>query len=66
LLLKLPLLRAIENGGPFLSKDDLENETGAPESEPEMSRRGAIGLVVAMLLLTALMVGLVYVATGLE
>lgn len=49
-----------------MSKDDLENETGAPESEPEMSRRGAIGLVVAMLLLTALMVGLVYVATGLE
>ena len=53
-------------GGLFLPKDDLENETEASESEPELSRRGAIGLVVAMLFLTALMGGLVYVATGLE
>jgi hypothetical protein len=53
-------------GGLFLSKDDPENETGVTESEPEMSRLGAIGLVAAMALLTALMGALVYVITGLQ
>jgi hypothetical protein len=53
-------------GGLFLSKDDPENEAGVAESEPEMSRLGAIGYVAAMALLTALMGALVYVITGLQ
>ncbi len=53
-------------GGLFLRKVDPDNETGVPEGEREMSRFGAIGLVVAMALLTALMGALVYVTTGLQ
>ncbi len=49
-----------------MSKNDPENETGLYESEPEMSRLGAIGLVVAMAFLTLLMGALVYVITGLQ
>ena len=58
--------QAIQNGRLFLSKYDPENEAGVSESEPEMSRLGAIGLVVAMALLTMLMGALVYVITGLQ
>ena len=53
-------------GGLFLNKYDPENEAGVSESEPEMSRLGAIGLVVAMALLTMLMGALVYAIAGLQ
>jgi hypothetical protein len=49
----------------FLPKDHPENETGAPDSEPELSRLGAIGLVVVVLLLIALMGGGLYASAGL-
>ena len=49
-------------GGLLLPKDGPESETGDPESEPELSRLEAIGLVVAAVFLTALMGGLVYMA----
>lgn len=49
-----------------MPNDDPENETGFPESEPEMGRLGPLGLVVAMILLAALIGGLFYVATGLQ
>ena len=43
-----------------LPKHHLENEIGAAESQPDLARRGTMGLVVAILLLTALVGGLVY------
>ena len=46
----------------FLPNNDPENETGGPESELELSRLEAIGLVVAAVFLTALMGALVYMA----
>jgi hypothetical protein len=49
-----------------LLNDDLENEIEASLREPELTRLEAIGLVAAMALLTGLMGGLVYVATGLQ
>ncbi|MTD96303.1 hypothetical protein GIW81_18340 [Hyphomicrobium sp. xq] len=48
-----------------MSKDHPENEAGAPDSEPELSRLGAISLVVVLLLLITLMGGLLYASTGL-
>jgi hypothetical protein len=48
----------------LLPKVHPENETGVPDSEPELSRLGAIGLVVVLLLLIALMGGLLYGSTG--
>jgi hypothetical protein len=56
----------LKTGGLYLSKDNPKNEADISESEPEMSRLGAIGLVVAMALLTMLMGALVYVITGLQ
>ena len=48
-----------------MSKVHPENETGAPDSEPELSRLGAIGLVVVVLFLIALMGGVLYASAGL-
>jgi hypothetical protein len=59
-----PCCGAKESGGLFLSKVHPENETGAPDSEPELSRLGAIGLVAVLLLLIALMGGLLYASKG--
>ena len=47
-----------------MSKVHPENETGAPDSEPELSRLGAIGLVVVVLLPIAFMGGLLYASKG--
>ena len=47
-----------------MSKVHPENETGASDSEPELSRLGAIGLVAVLLLLIALMGGLLYASKG--
>lgn len=46
-----------------MSDDNHENEFGAPE--PTLTRRQAIGLVVAMTVVTALIATFVYATTGL-